>query len=161
MSELKFSKSLKALKTELTLEFSHFIKLRDTIDFGKVGSDYGQTTCISCNNWHTAWGIINGKIRYTRSLDAGHFYGKGAYPAIRYDEHNVACQCAYCNLNAIQTHFKDNLIQRFGEQAIFMLDVKKNNSCNYKVFEYQALIEEYKYKNSNYMGRLNKLINDV
>lgn len=130
-------KTLKVLKNELTLLLSHFVKLRDS-------DENGICFCISCNKPYLAWTKEDGKIKYTRKFDGGHYFGKGAYPAIRYDEMNIHCQCIHCNINAIQTHFKENIIKRHGENAFNILEIRKNNSVRYRDYIIQALIDEYK-----------------
>jgi hypothetical protein len=59
---------------ELQVVFNTFIRLRDQ------GKD-----CISCGR------PLRGKY------DCGHFFSVGAYPALRFDEHNTAGQCVHCN----------------------------------------------------------------
>lgn len=59
---------------ELQVIFNKFIRLRDA----KLG-------CISCG------AELKGKY------DAGHLFSVGAYPALRFHEHNNNGQCVYCN----------------------------------------------------------------
>jgi gamma-glutamylcyclotransferase (GGCT)/AIG2-like uncharacterized protein YtfP len=76
-----------------------------------------EKPCISCGRYHT--------------LQAGHFYSAGNYPALRFDEDNVHGQCKKCNyfLSGNLTEYERNLRMRIGDDRVDQLHF---NAAQYK-----------------------------
>ena len=72
--------------------------------------DKGQP-CISCGR------------TYAR-MDMGHYYGKGAYPNLKYDENNVAMQCRRCNHQGNAQGYRNGLLERHGQKFLDDLEIK-------------------------------------
>ena len=70
-------KSIRQLKKELWTVFSKYIRHRD------------KYTCITCET------VMQDK---PSSAHAGHYVPQSKGNALRYDERNVNCQCASCNV---------------------------------------------------------------
>ena len=117
------------LQAKLDKVFSEYIRLRDTDENG-----FGR--CISCN-----------KIIHWKDGDAGHCVCR-KHLSLRYDEKNVNLQCRSCNRfqesNAIG--YNHGLIEKYGDDVIDYLFVKKFNFCSLGKVEYEALIKEYQDK---------------
>lgn len=119
IKKIKFKASgHKALKKELWPVFSEYIRLRD---------DY---ICCTCG----AIGKDSSKYygtELTRIMQAGHFLPKGSYSGIYFDERNVHCQCAFCNMNMIDPAISDAyynfMINKYGQQTIEILKSEGKN----------------------------------
>lgn len=111
--------SLGKLKFALDKIFNEFIRLRDA---GKP--------CISCGKFTT--------------LQAGHYHSC-RYLSIRWDEKNVNGQCVHCNVFNQGNFFgyAGGIRKRYGQNAITLLDIKKNNTWKPTTFELNLLIDEY------------------
>lgn len=123
------STDLAKLKRKLEGIFNEYIRRRDCVG--------GYGLCISCN-----------KPYQYEKLQAGHFWSKGAYPAIRYDERNVHSQCAGCNLFRHGNHgeYRLGLIQKIGQEEVDKLEQDRNLARKYTVSELVDLIELYEKK---------------
>ena len=68
--------------------------------------------CISCGKFTT--------------LECGHFYSAGHYPALRFDENNSAGQCKHCNqfLSGNLLEYRRGLINRKGVKVVEDLEIK-------------------------------------
>ena len=75
--------------------------------------------CISCGR------------TYAR-MDCGHYYGRGAYPHLKYDEMNVHLQCRRCNMQGNAQGFRLGLIDRYGVAALWLLELKTRMRSKYK-----------------------------
>ena len=97
----KYSKkSIPQLIEIATKKFNTFIRSRDE-----------GRPCISCNLF--------------TSLQAGHFYSGGHYPALRFNEDNVNGQCMRCNyyLSGDLNNYRKNLIEKIGIERVEKLDM--------------------------------------
>lgn len=115
------------LKAKLDKEFSQYIRLRDCMPNGFF-------RCISC-----------GQIKPFAQADCGHYINR-QHMSTRFDEMNCNAQCRHCNRfdeGNIQGYRK-GLVQKYGEQAVVLLEAKKNQHRKYSDFEYEALIKHYK-----------------
>ena len=122
----KSDRSKKIVKLDTV--FSKFIRRRD------CGFSFGR--CVSC-------GAV---ITYDNS-DCGHYINR-KHMSVRYDEQNCNAQCRSCNRfdeGNIQGYRK-GLIEKYGEKATEMLEVKKHNTCHLSEVELDLLIHEYKHK---------------
>jgi len=91
----KRKKSPKALLKKSADEwFSRYVRLRDS-EFKEDGW-YGA--CITCSKTgRVAWIDDNGKLRFIKGWDAGHYITRGNW-YLRHDEENVNLQCSFhCN----------------------------------------------------------------
>lgn len=108
--------------------FSLFIRHRD--------SQNGLFKCISC-----------GEIKDFSQADCGHYINR-AIMATRYDEINCNAQCRYCNRfrEGNSQGYRQGLINKYGEQAVLMLEAKKNNVCHLSMLDIEILTKLYKDK---------------
>ena len=113
------------LIAKAVLKFHAFIRKRDQ---GKP--------CISCGAYTT--------------LQAGHFYSAGNYPALRFDEDNVHGQCKRCNyfLSGNLTEYEKNLRERIGNERVEALHLKaaqyKRQGFKWNRFYLLEVIDKYK-----------------
>ena len=129
--------SLPKLKKLLWKEFARFIRVRD--------SSGEWFTCISCGKPQS---VADGNFQ------AGHYFKSQLYAAIRYDERNVNGQCRRCNifLEGNRQGYAEGLRKKYGQIAIDILDIKKNNRSKMGRWEYKALIQEYQNKINSYIS---------
>ena len=122
MKKLK-STDLAKQKRKLEKIFNEYIRRRDT-----------PCECISCDKWLTFEGS-----------QAGHFWSKGAYPAVRFDERNVHVQCTGCNTfrHGNLLEYQPRLIEKIGQDQYDQLKQDRNQARKYTVWELQELIEIY------------------
>jgi len=91
--------------------------------------------CVSCGKYTT--------------LQAGHFYSAGHYPALRFDPDNVHGQCKRCNyfLHGNPIEYEKTLIHRIGEKALSVLHLKaahyKRNRFKWDRFSLIGTIKKY------------------
>ena len=121
--------SVTSLKKKLDRVFSIYVRLRDTDESG-----YGR--CISC-----------GQIIHWKKGDAGHYVNR-KHMSLRYDEKNVNLQCRACNRfdEGNMIGYNHGLIEKYGDNVIPYLQIKKNNPCKIGDFEYSVLIKDYSKK---------------
>lgn len=110
---------------ELQVIFNRFIRLRDA----KLG-------CISCGK------ELKGKF------DAGHLFSVGAYPALRFHEHNNNGQCVYCNQHCHGNigEYMIQLPKRIGVEAFEALKALRITSLKLTLPEILEKKEYYKQK---------------
>ena len=106
------------LKAKLDKEFSLYIRLRDCMPNGFF-------RCISC-----------GQIKPFEQADCGHYVNR-QHMATRFDEMN-------CFDEGNMQGYRKGLVSKYGEQAVMLLEAKKNQSRKYSDFEYEILIKHYK-----------------
>ena len=94
----------------------------------------GFFRCISC-----------GQIKPFEQADCGHYVNR-QHMATRFDEMNCNAQCRHCNRfdEGNMQGYRKGLIQKYGEQAVVLLEAKKNQYRKYSDFEYEVLIKHYK-----------------
>jgi len=103
-------KSTKQIKAKLKIEFSKYIRKRDSFNGdGKGGC------CISCGR------PVSGK-----HWQCGHFYEAGKYKSLMFDEDNSNGQCLQCNYykSANLHEYRKNLIKKIGEKRVLDMDLK-------------------------------------
>lgn len=105
--------------------FNRYIRLRDK------GSQ-----CITCPT------ILPQDIS---KFDAGHCFGTGAYPELRYNIKNVNGQCRVCNQDKGGEYetYRENLPTRIGQDEYDALERLKNKPRKYQVYELEALKIKY------------------
>jgi hypothetical protein len=103
--------------------FNKWIRTRD--------KDLG---CISCGS-----GIDH----------AGHYFSAGHFTSLRFNEINVNGQCLRCNnyLHGNLIHYRQGLIQRFGEDKVLLLESASRNAVKkWTRLELEIICSEYKIK---------------
>lgn len=108
---------------ELQVIFNRFIRLRDA----KLG-------CISCG------AELKGKF------DAGHLFSVGAYPALRFHEHNNNGQCVYCNQHCHGNvgEYMIRLPLRIGVENFEALKALRTSTLKLTLSEILELKQHYK-----------------
>lgn len=114
---------------ELDKYFSLFIRLRNA-------DSNGMVRCFT-----------SGKIMHYKKAQAGHFISRRHF-ATRWDEINVQVQSVAENIynQGNAPVFTQKLKEKYGEKAVELLLIKKDNICKIGKFELQYLIKEYKQK---------------
>ena len=81
------------------------------------------------------------------TCDAGHYVNR-KHMSLRFDEKNVNAQCRSCNRfdEGNVQGYRRGLIEKYGEKATEMLEIKKFNTCHLSEVELDLLISEYKLK---------------
>ena len=121
-------KKTQELHKELTALVNRFIRLRDR---GKG--------CITCDR----------PLGYNiAQYDAGHCFGVGAYPELRYHLDNINGQCKECNQDkgGKYDEYRELLPKRIGADRFNDLEILKNHPRKYTAYELKALILRYKKK---------------
>jgi len=119
------------LVKQLTPHFQRYIRERDK-----------NKPCISC-------------LEYKDDKDAGHFYAKGGYAGLRFDEDNVHGECKKCNRfdDSHLIGYTENLKERIGERDFNALRKRakeyKKNGRNFSRGELKEMIIYYKEKNAS------------
>lgn len=128
----KKQKSLARLKKDLWKHFSFYIKLRDS-------EDGIYTKCLCCGKT-----LLIG----TSDCQTGHFYPKGGYPGLRWNEKNCHVQCLRCNvfMEGNTQIYRENLIRKYGEDYVDYLDMVRHQEVKITRSDYIELIEKYKNK---------------
>ena len=113
------------LISKATTVFNRFIRNRDL-----------EESCISCGNFTT--------------LQAGHYYSAGRFPALRFNENNVHGQCLKCNYyeSGNLINYRKNLIHKIGIEEVKKLDrvaeQSKQNRFKWDALYLIEIIEKYK-----------------
>ena len=96
-------------------------------DFG------GWVECVTCSK-RMPW----------EESQAGHFIKRG-HAATRWDERNVAPQCARCNLylNGAQDEFAAYIVRTYGQPALEELLRLKRTEKRWRIPELRELLEQY------------------
>lgn len=126
---MKGKSTIKTLKRKLDEIFSKFIRQRNA-------DANGYVPCFTCGN-----------IDHWSRMDAGHFISR-RYLAIRWDEINVQTQCKNCNIfkQGEQYIFGIKLREKYGENVVLNLGIKRHNKCKMDRLKYEVLIQEYQDK---------------
>lgn len=108
-------------------EFSRYIRLRDAITGGYF-------RCISC-----------GRILPIGQADCGHYHSR-RHMSTRFDEDNCHAECRYCNRFSADhlIGYRVSLLKKIGSQRLALLDVKKNTSRKWSVFELEQIAIHYR-----------------
>lgn len=116
-------------KDKLDRIFSQYIRLRDA-DIN------GYIRCISC-----------GKIVFWKEADNGHFINR-KHMSLRFSETNCNAQCRSCNRfdEGNMTGYNLGMIKKYGQQAIDLLILAKNQTNKISDSEYKILISHYQQK---------------
>lgn len=79
--------------------------------------------------------------------EAGHFFEKEMYSALRFNEINVNGQCTRCNhfLSANLLRYRNGLINRVGEDKVHLLEsAARNGRKTWSRLELEYIIQKYK-----------------
>ena len=128
----KKKQSVSKLKKKLDSVFSKYIRLRDSFDVNGELS----CTCVTC-----------GATKPVKNMQAGHFMSR-RYNATRFHEKNVNPQCMGCNMYD-QGRQYDHAIyidKIYGDGTAADLRKLSTGLKQWKAFELEELIEEYKNK---------------
>lgn len=122
----KKSLTITKAKRKAWIEFSKFIRMRDT--------NYLGTKCYTC-----------GKYKDFKSMDAGHFQ-PGRHNIFTFDERQVHAQCDYCNRYqrgnwpAYLKHMKED----YGEKEVQEMLDDRRTLKPMKAYHYEELYIKYK-----------------
>ncbi|WP_299076464.1 recombination protein NinG [uncultured Paraglaciecola sp.] len=97
------TKPKKSLLTEAQRAFNSYIRMRDS-----------GAPCISCELFKNHSSLSG------HAMDAGHWYGVGAHPELRFTLWNVRPQCVACNrdLSGHPHGYENGLLKRFGREWV-------------------------------------------
>lgn len=130
----KTKRTLTKAKKELWAIVSKYVRLRDCII--TTGTKF-EGLCVSC-----------GVRKNLENADAGHFITR-AFKPLCYDERNIHFQCKRCNgpLKGNFVGYIGGLKKRYGDGfpnlLVDIYEAKRNGLNQWKVFEIEALIEDY------------------
>lgn len=112
--------------------FSIFIRTR-------FADENGIVRCFTCPN-----------IDHWKNMDCGHYWSRKHY-STRWDEINCQVQCKSCNImnQGAGPQFAVNIKNKYGQQALDLLEMKKNNKFKLERFTLETLINKYKNGTSN------------
>lgn len=98
-------KTARELAPEAQAIFNRYVRIRD----------YGKP-CISCGRMP--------EDKFGGAMDCGHYRTRGAASHLRFNLHNTAAQCVYCNRNrsGAQKAFEEGLILRIGINKVEALN---------------------------------------
>lgn len=89
--------------------------------------------CISCG---------------AKVTEAGHYFSRGHYSSMRFNEVNVNGQCTRCNCfkHGNLIHYREGLIKRYGERKVLDLELSGNiwSIKKWSRFELEWIIINYK-----------------
>lgn len=99
--------------------------------------------CISCgrltaDEWH-----------------GGHYYPAGLYSSVMFDLDNIHKQCNYCNkhLHGNLIKYRENLIQRYGDNFVKNLDTKAHKSTMKRKYSRIEILDLLENKNERFNSR--------
>jgi len=116
--------------------FNAYIRERDKDD-----------NCISCGGSPSDHNLITGS-----RFDAGHYFGTGAHPAMRFVENNVHKQCVRCNrpegLSGNIHNYRPRLIKKIGVKAFEELEKEayQGEPKKYTIDDLKEIIIMYRQK---------------
>jgi len=122
---------LSTAKKKLWKLVSEYIRRKDaTVD--------GLVECCTC-----------GKFAHWKEMDAGHFVG-GHLSYNYFDERNIHCQCTGCNRfrHGALLEYNDFMLKKYGKKVVN--DLRQYKVKQWKVWELEELMEEYKKKLSEF-----------
>lgn len=133
---------------------SLYVRMRDSKEF-----HFRYFRCISC-----------GQVKPIEQGDCGHYVSR-THMALRFDTRNMNCECRHCNRFSADhlIGYRRNLVmklgrqsfrdkhpgvtifstesvkecQRLGEQQVLLLEMMKNQTRKWSVFELQELYKYY------------------
>jgi len=117
-------KTLGQYEAEAKTSFQKWVRMRD--------KDY---SCISC------------EVKETDLWDGGHFKKAEIYSGVIFDSHNCHKQCRKCNrfLNGNELMYRLGLIKRYGLDYTDAIELKANETRNYKYTKEQLKAIKIKY----------------
>lgn len=82
------------------------------------------------------------------TCDAGHYFSRGAHPAVRFDLRNIHSQCKRCNryLSGNIHQYKDGILKRISEDDFKNLEALSNTVRHFTREELSELEKEFKQK---------------
>ena len=138
----KKKKNRASLEKKLWSIFSRFIRIRDAVKT-TGGSEY--LNCITCGK----------SVQIAGSdCNAGHFQTR-AHKATKFDEQNVHGQCVSCNKYHSGEQFihGQKIVLMYGQEALDRILSLKYESRQYKVYELEELVTEYRLKIREYTDK--------
>lgn len=138
--------------------FSKYVRLRDSEFNGLkfIG------TCITCSKTGPIAWFDDGKLRYTRGWDAGHFVSRGN-KVVRFNEMNVNLQCAMrCNKmrSGEYEKYRSALRTKYGDEVPGELEKLAQETTYYKFSKPELLEiihdakESIRYYAEDYINRI-------
>lgn len=103
--------------------------------------------CISC-------GETNPPDLHGGQWDCGHFKTVGAYPELRFEEHNAHKQCKSCNAGSgkytakeatVAQQYEAGLVARYGQEYVDWLN-GPHEMTNYRREDFIRIRDEYRAK---------------
>lgn len=126
-------KSIAKLKKEVWDIFSQFIRMRDCL---KTTGDINYGRCVTC-----------GALKHRKDCHAGHFISR-SFNATLFDEKNVHCQCARCNLflGGEPLKYRREIVRLYGEGYDIELEEKAMTTKKFTREELEGLKKHYQNK---------------
>lgn len=139
-AEKAFKKRTRELKTKLNdNDRGYWLKRAQTAFNAFIRARDANEPCISCGVFNSA-----------HAFHAGHYRSVGAAPELRFEESNVAAQCAKCNThlsgNAIE--YRISLVKRIGIERVLWLE-GAHEPRRYSIDDLKEIEKKYKKKLKN------------
>lgn len=117
-------KTLSQYEAEAKKSFQKWVRLRDE-----------KQPCISCG------------IEQTDLFDGGHYKKAEIYSGVIFDPDNCHKQCRKCNrfLNGNELMFRQGLINRYGIEYADAIELKANETRNYKYSKEELIAKKLKF----------------
>ena len=117
-------KTLSQYEAEAKKSFQKWIRLRDK-----------NHNCISCG------------INETELFDGGHYKKAEIYSGVIFDPNNCHKQCRKCNrfLGGNELNYRQGLIKRYGIEFADAIELKANETRNYKYTKEELIAKKLKY----------------
>ena len=118
--------------------FSKYVRLRDC----ELGEGCWVGTCITCSKTGAVAFVDEGKLRFTKGWNAGHFVTRGN-KVVRFNDMNVNLQCAFrCNnmRSGEVVKYRAALKLKYGDEVPQELEELAESTPYYK-FTRQELLE--------------------
>lgn len=133
--------SVATLVKKLDKEFSLFIRLRDSREFG-----YKAFRCISC-----------GQKKPFEEADCGHFIGR-THMSVRFDELDCNAECRACNRFSSDhiIYYQKNLEKKIGKDKLDQLIARGHQTKKWTAWELEILITHYKEENKRMLAEKEK-----
>lgn len=119
---------------------------------GMSKSDYMKLAQAAFNNYirHRDKGLpcVSCNRPLTTKHDAGHFYARGSFPNLRFEELNCHSQCVQCNRDRAGNllEYREGLIKRIGQEKFDELEAMKRIEKHYSIGEIKEIIQLYRQK---------------
>ena len=130
------TKGVRYWKKKAWIEFSKWVRMRDSCHTGGAGE---YVSCCTCNKLYHAFGV--------GCVQAGH-YVAGRINAILFEEHGCHAQCYNCNINlkGNTLNYREFMLRKYGVHETVRIESLRFKLVKYSPAELEAIRDKYKAK---------------